>query len=251
MKRPTKPSIFLCSLSLLTVGLAACEKKPEFPVIEPFSTASWARPLCEGLEIRIATDGSGDLLLMSPSTSADVRQGLGLPAMKDLPVYRYDVKAQRLHVVSSHVWDGDSTDIMICHKQRSLLYPGPFEHDLTQHILHFHDKQVPAAAATVLNSAVSPNREYAAVLSGEGKFKRGGFMPFGDPVISGKRFHQVFRMADAVPVGEPVMLQGTTERNDVRPCWSPDGRFVVYKDGKCEHLWIIEAPITPSEAERK
>jgi dipeptidyl aminopeptidase/acylaminoacyl peptidase len=171
--------------------------------------------------------------------------------MKGLPLYRYSVKNGGLQVISPEVWNESGGSIVVYDEESRLRNRGELTHDLNTRLLEFRGSRVETAAPTVLSTAISPNGQYAAVISAEGKFKRGGIMPFGDPVISGRRFHQVFRMADAVPVGEPVMLQGTTERNDVEPCWSPDGRYVVYQDGKCEHLWIIEAPRVVVEDDKK
>ncbi len=251
MKPPTKPSVILRGLSLLTAGLAACEKKPEYPVIEPFPTTVWARPLCEGLQIRIANDGSGDLLLMSPSTSSDVRQKMRLRSMKNLPIYRYDSKTKRLSFDVSDSWSENEGPTAISGKQHDLPPFGEeFTHDLGGHTLQWHGP-VPTAAPTVLAAVRSPNEKYVASLSAEGKSKTDGIVPFSDPTVPGRRFHEVFRASDASKVGTPVILANTTDQNNVLPCWSPDNRFVVYNDGKCEHLWIIEAPITPSEAKSK
>lgn len=247
-------SRLLVALSLVLAGPwnGGCEKSaPNYSVIQPLATVGWGRALCEGLHMKSATDGTGDLLLMSPSTHADARQGLGLPAMKDLPIYRYHVKSRQLSALSSEIWRNEAAPETVCNEQELLWNYGEFTYDYGSKGLQFQGVKVSTAAPTVLRALRSPDKKYTSAISAEGKVKKGGWMPFGDPVIKGKRFHQVFRMSDAIEVGKAVTLAVETDRDDIAPCWSPDSRYVVYQDSKCEHLWIIEVARAALEDDKK
>lgn len=240
--------------STLIAALAgACSKAPEYAVIQPFPTPVWAGPFQEDLRIKAEADGSGDLMLMTPNDYSQRqlrRFGAIPPNARDVlrPVYRYSRSGNKLVELPPEALTQTPGSLAVWQDQRLLSDLNELTHDLAKHILRFRGSPVPTAGPTVLAASMSLDGKYASCLSAEGPFRR-GLMAFTDPVVSGKRFHQVFRMSDAVEVGKPVILSKTTEKDDIQPSWSPDSRYVVYMDGGCQHLWIIEVPATSSVGE--
>lgn len=79
-----------------------------------------------------------------------------------------------------------------------------------------------------------------AVLSAEGKLKDSP-LPFFEGMPPGPLFHQIVKLPEALPIGEPVILPLTPDDVAVSACWSPDGRYVVYHDILFFQLVIVPA----------
>ncbi len=242
----SSPSTWLGLVFLLVfVSQGACSKDrhDEIPV---FDTASWTIPYRGTLRIKSIDDGKGDILLMN--IGSDARFALekwGTIPAKDLandrPIYRYIASNRKLVEIAPESWDATAGKLLPCSAQLPLLEDGTFTHDLITKLLQFNGQTVATAGPTVLRALPDPTRKYVAVLSTDGRFQKSS-IPFGDPTVRGDRYHQLFRMSDASEVGKSVKLDVNTDRDYISPCWSPDGRFVVYHDAS-EHLWIIDVSV--------
>lgn len=222
--------------------LGGCSKDRE-DVIQAFETTSWTNPHRGILYLKCETDRTGDLLLMyvGSESSFAMDKNPRIPAAslaKGRPIYRYDNATNKLLHVPPEVWDAAKGDLLMCGMQLRLQDVGTFVHDSLTSVVKFSGRTVATAGRTVLKALPDPTGEYVAVLSTQGELRK-PVVPFGDPVVKGERFHQLFRRQDASEIGKPVKLDVDTDRDYIDPCWSPDGRFIVYHNAS-EHLWIID-----------
>lgn len=232
---------------------SACSRERD-AVIPAFDTEAWAVPYRGTLRIKSLKDGTGDILLMNiGSDSRFLLEERPLTAAKELvdgrPVYRYLASGHKIVEVTPDTWDTSPGQLLPCSEQLRLYNRGTFTHDLITKVLQFNGQVVATTGPTVLKALPDPSKTYVAVLSATDKV-RGSGIPFGDPIIKGDRYHQLFRMADASEVGKPLRLKVKTDRDYISPCWSSDGRFLIYHDAS-EHLWIIDMSIYKTAGEGK
>jgi hypothetical protein len=237
---------------LLMTAIYIAYPPDRHPVIPAFDTDAWTRPYRGTLRIKSLDDGTRDFLLMNiGSDSRFLLEERPLTPAKRLvdgrSIYRYVVAKGNFIEISPEIWDAATGELFSCGMQERLYNQDTFTHDLITKILQFNGNVVPTAGPTVLKALPDPTKTYVAVLSAEVKV-RGSLIPFADPTIKGDRYHQLFRMSDASEVGKPLKLKIKTDRDYISPCWSPDGRFLVYHDAS-EHLWIIDVSETLSADE--
>lgn len=235
MRLRTKSILLLLLLATCALGTLKWLPKPlPYPSIDPIATPSWSGVLVEGMEIKIADDGTGDLLLRLPSGPSSIQPG---HKTVELPLYRFAVSTGKLYEIAPETWNDTRSLLALCSFQSSLLGPGSFTHTVDNK-LEYLGTRVDTAFPTVLSTRVDPGKNLASVLSTEGKYQRGFFF-LTNSTASGRRAHQVFRMEGARTVGEPVLLGKTTDLDDMRSCWSPDSRYVVYLNAAHTKIWVI------------
>lgn len=250
------PNLVICSCVCLPLLCAptACSKE-QHTVIPALDTKPWSVGERGPLYVKCINDGTGDILLANVHTDPGYRlvDWPSIPARKVVngrPIYRYVASARKLVEIAPEIWDGATGEIITCGKQVSLSpHYGNFTHDLVKRSLQFNQKDIISAGPTVLTALPDPSKTYVAVLSATGEMRK-SIIPFGDPTIEGDRYHQLFRMADATEVGQRVKLKVSTDRHYTFPCWSPDGRFVIY-DELSERLWIVDVANSLGVEEKK
>ncbi len=234
--------VWMCCLAVSCLLFGTCSKSPQEPFIRPLDTPAWTDPGV--LYLKVAGDQSDGLLLMNlgahSSFALDKNERIPATELSHGPIYRFKKETHTLEAISPEAWDSTDGPMAVCYKQSRLSYYGEFTHDVTTKVLQFRGGQVRTGGPTVLATTISPNNELVATVAAEGPYQRGFFF-LTSSKASGKRFHQIFRLSDATEVGPSVILEKPADVDDLQPCWSPDGRFIVYVDNHSRHVWIIEA----------
>lgn len=154
-------------------------------------------------------------------------------------VYSYDPARKRLESVPDELWDGASSEILVCTNLRDDLSRWKVVFHPSEGAVTVNHRRLELAGAKPIAAAVAPNRRLVAVVSaaqGMGGFSWPGLG--GSPAGSGQHFHQVFALDDAngfgppvPPLGPPVRLPSWSyQLSGVVPdvCWSADESHVIY-----------------------
>jgi hypothetical protein len=102
------------------------------------------------------------------------------------------------------------------------------------------------AGAYALTVGVSPDSEFVAVISANGR-RRGGLAFFGGGYPNGPYYHELLKRVTGVKVGPTYILQAP--RGGVALlscCWEERGKYIVYHDSEGRHLWVVPGPNHPS-----
>lgn len=203
------------------------------------------------LLLRSTSPESADLLLKDLTLAEAIDRDYNQPAPAaqaalQPTVYRYVSGARQLEALPREAWQQATGDICDCDFQPQII-PMGFQFDDVAHSLTLRDQAVATAGPWVFGVAASPSGRYLAVGSADGKLRdhRIGFFAGFD--ATGEPWHQVLRTKDATPVGASILLPYTIRKAMIRPCWSPDERFVVYPDGSAAKVCIVETGLASNE----
>jgi len=243
-----KPDLYRCRLGrrvLISsvIVLIGCGKEKNAPTVRPLETPAWN----EYGHLLVRADPNDGRALLLKRLHNDQYLMWGRPPKGSASqfggeIYRYDARARLLTVVPRNEWNQATSPISDCSEPASgpghALLP-PLVHDVPTKRLLFNGTLVPTAGKTVLETYLNPDNTHVAVLSAEGAYRKVGFPFLGGGSASGRRFHQVFRRADGTEIGRPVVLEETSNDDDIRICWSSDGKTIVYYDTGLTKLWIV------------
>src|SRR5262245_5458954 len=177
-----------------------------------------------GISLRIATSGDADLLLKH--NNAEI-------------VYGYRVGDKQLRTISMDAWSNASGEVVDCNSQ---VGKEPFRVliDRETNKLSIDGKEVSGVRGRVhLRHQFTSKGDKFAVLSADG-VRATSIMPFlGQGGASGRHYNQVFTYPGLAPIGSPIELPFTSERETFGNCWSSDERFVVYSDAGHFRMAIV------------
>ena len=232
-----KGIIWVACLSALTLLLYWwCWPYSSFSKVRGIPTNQWTSDRWLLIRTRSAEDYSILLRLLNDRQFDEYCDGLLGPASDgENPIFGIISAEDGIQVVDSSYWNNSTGPISDCLTQvagaSKKFELGP------DHQLLYEHQAVPYAGKSIWNRAVSPDGEYFALLSAQGRAWFFG-MPFlGGWRGSGARMHQVFRQRDGKPMGDPVILENADDL--VWPCWTPDGRMIIYKDHMFRWIWVI------------
>lgn len=161
---------------------------------------------------------------------------LGPAAENPKPIMGIASSGEGPQLIEGRYWDSATGPISDCLHQ--VAGPsGRFEWK-KQELLH-DGRSVNYAGKSLWQRAVSPDGEHFAVLSAQGRARYFGLPFLGGESASGARIHQVFRQSDGKLVGEPVILKDAGNDDFCRPCWTPDGRMIIYTDHELRRIWVV------------
>jgi len=158
-------------------------------------------------------------------------------------VYRHDPATGTMRASTIGEWNASPSPIGDCDRPVATTKLA-IESD-TNRLVDARGKHVKTAGQTALAIAVSPDGVRAAVLSAAGSRAR-SLMPFlGSGGADGQHYHQLFSLAgDIVPVGDAVLLPFGGAKENLRVCWSSDGKDLLYTDIIYSKLSIARASST-------
>lgn len=230
-------------------------------------TTGWVE--ARTLLLRSESDGSAVLLLTYLTEEHYGHSAASLPAtVAERIVYRYDpgnaappsagtlTGAETGHTqpnwnaVDVSTWNRATGRIVTFLEQFSSEIIKPFEVDYRDGKLMWRRQPAQTAGRYVIMAIAAPatadgeTPDLVAVLSAE-KGPRETIMPFNPTGPSGQRYHQLFRRSDGQAVGRTVRLPRINGAHPWwnRPCWSPDGRYVVYSDTDLSRVCIVPSNI--------
>ena len=165
---------------------------------------------------------------------------------KQWPIYRYDARTRTLIWVDPSKWGEDGGQIgkpgrgsasgrFICKEVDGILKyrarPGEALRDF-QTVGEF-----------ALRPTFSPDGKDICVLTADGPERpsSGPDMVFGSVGggYYGQHYLEFFRLPDMAPIGKVVRIPFTTVEGIGMPCWSPDGRFLVYSNYEGTKMCVI------------
>ncbi len=165
-----------------------------------------------------------------------------------LPILRYERGVSNLAIVSGREWDEAMGPVMECSDQErideSVLTRKDHGLFLNGLLLTTVGRVLAGVAVLRGDSSYPPYLgHHLAVLSTTGSVHK-PLIPFlGSGYVTGVRYHEVFRLSDGAPIGDPVLLKGVDSSTLVRPCWAPDEEFVIYYSAYfSKELWLIPFP---------
>lgn len=163
-------------------------------------------------------------------------------------IYRYDPHTLTISLISEATWEQTSGPVVTCAAQ--YLRPGPWSRKLYSpggsSRLFYDKRRVPSAGATVLRYYATPNPEQAIVLSSAGPRRPSLFSwVLGSGGGTGQHYLQFFTVSDFQQVGESIRLPVESGEYVKDPCWSADGRFIVFAYLGFTKLFVVDlkAPI--------
>ena len=169
---------------------------------------------------------------------------LPAPVGRNRTIYRYRRGLHLLDSLSGTAWDEATTPIVDCAAQDAAS-ASPFgindEHRLRFRRNLFESDRIPTAGKAALGIAASPDKEFVAVISARGMRRNLSPVPFlgGGLRPAGQHYHEVFDRLTGKRVGEAVPIPAI---GALGPCWSADGRYVVYADVQLFDIVIVEVP---------
>lgn len=201
--------------------------------------------------LRSETESSDILLIRATAQSmdgVDPRDGSPsstTPNYRSTVFCRYKPGAADLEIIAEGDWNSATTKAIDCDGYAD---ERPFELNSHTDTLRYKGAVVKAAGQTVLHLTASPTGELVAVYSGEGKPGYSFSIWLGKGIVPGRRFHQFFSKIDGKPRGETIIIPDTPEKDAYGPCWSPDGRYVVYWGLDAQFVRII--PVNEKKDEK-
>jgi hypothetical protein len=226
--------------ALVLIVAAGCRRTSS--AAECFDTPEWGE--AGGLELR-SDPGGAALLLRHRSTAERLREDYRGPAADSAPrepgvVYRYDAASARLERADPEAWSRAAGDVVDCNLAAASP-TDPFVLDARERTLRWRDRPVRFSGRIALAAVAAPDGTRVAVLSADGP-SRGSVSPAsGRAGAAGQHYHEVFRMQDAAAEGRARPLPLSSETVALAPCWSSDGRYVIYADVLYNHLCVVDA----------
>ncbi len=236
----------IAALAIVLIAIMLGAKMMCFPGtdVPRFDTPAWAEP--GHLLLRREAEGNDVLLLRHLTSDEELRwtRDLGIPNRPGAVIYRYVGGARRLEALGLDAWENATGEVCDCVTDQGII-SHPWRRDNKTRALLFKGQELPLRGH-LLRSTVSPKGDLVAVQSARG-FRGVSPMPFmGGGGRHGPHYHQVFKRSDATPVGKSVVLPFRS--GSQRPCFSLDGRYVVYSDTYFNHLSIIDRGLPNGES---
>jgi hypothetical protein len=122
-------------------------------------------------------------------------------------------------------------------------------------ILREKDGRLPEQLETlgryILRVVASPRPDLVALLTAEGperpKTKGGWIVGSVGGGFYGQHYVEFVQIPEFRRIGEPVRIPFTTVDGIYEPCWSADGRFLIYGDQSLERICVIHVPFPERE----
>ena len=217
-----------------------------------FETPLWNR--FGSLLIRAENDGS-DVLLMRVLTpderlKVDYEDADFIVRCPRDDVYRYDPGARTLQATRAQDWNAATGVICDCGligcgwRARTTSQPAvQVTLDDREHVLRYERRVLETAGRAVVRCWSDQAGEFSAVLSADDPIidTRVGFL--GNFGSKGQHYHQVVRLRDGAFVREAVRLPLVSYPDALDACWSPDGRYVIYRDVHYTRLCIVRVDL--------
>jgi len=217
-----------------------------------FETPLWNR--FGSLLIRAENDGS-DVLLMRVLTpderlKVDYEDADFIVRCPRDDVYRYDPGARTLQATRAQDWNAATGVICDCglpncgQRRQAASRPAVMAGwDFNEHVFRYGSRILETAGPVVVASVVDPTGEFAAAVSADGPIidTRVGFL--GNFGSKGQHYHQIVRRRDGTFVGEALRLPLVSYPDALDACWSPDGRYVIYRDVYFTRLCIVRVDL--------
>ena len=220
-----------CSLvivaALLTLVIAFCA----WMSLAQAPTATFAQPgWGSGATLQLRADGAGGLLFAPGIRYIDPPAGV---LRHD--AYRYEPGKRALMPVTTETWSAATGEVVDCDRAGLELASG-VSADGEEFLIK--GRAVPIAGR-VRQARGSPDGRLVAVVSASAiSLPSTSVIPtIGGPRIVGWRYHRLISVASGRPIGDPVGLGFGS--SDPTPCWSPDGRLVLYADAAFATLAVV------------
>ncbi len=212
------------------------------------SIPPWPGTLLGGqtLWIRYGGEGVNELLV----TRGSIDQA---PAATELiwPVYRYDARVRQLDEVDQVRWDGEKNPIAGILSVSRRVHSYEVAHEGSTISLRDPDGLQPIGFNTegeyALRVTASPVPNIVALLTADGPRRpktKGPGMGIGNVGggFYGQHYVEFYRVPELIRIGNPVRIPFTTVRGIDYPCWSEDGRYLVYGDSGLVNICVIHVP---------
>jgi hypothetical protein len=176
------------------------------------------------------------------------------PRLSGAATYRYDPSSRTLRVASRNDWDhaggaitdpssdlGGSSKLFITTQDGVLIVGGA----------GISGRAVPTRGQTALVVERSPSQNLVGVLTADGRerwMNRGWFFAFGGG-YAGQHYVEFFTLPDMTPLGAVRIPFTTAERID-SPCWSEDGRYLVYTSANGIRMCVIHVDDDPKREQK-
>ena len=227
----------LLSVALIAIGVTAClvwlaTPKSDVPVFA-ISSPGWS-----GLSLRLEHQGSDILLLTRADPSSTVLH------FQTGPVYRYDPVASALTEVSKAAWDEATGQIARFDTLRNV----PHGWGVTVEngaVVIFGDavdtRTVEVTGETALWVDESVASDLVAVLTVDGELDRPLYLWFFSRSggYRGQHYVELFKLPEMTRRRPALRIPLTTADGIESPCWSSDGKYVVYSSSDGKRLCII------------
>jgi hypothetical protein len=193
------------------------------------------RPVGWGSEatLQLRGDGAGGLLFAPGIRYIEPPQGAARHE-----AYRYDLALPELTPATSEAWSRAPGAIVDC--DRAGLSPAS-RVDAETGGLRLDGRAV-SMSGRVRHVRVSPDERFVAVVTASGiPTPSASPVPaLGGRAILGWRFHHVLSKSSREQIGPPAALGFGV--SDPMPCWSPDGRIVIYANPAFTTVAIVRVP---------
>lgn len=231
----------LPTVVVIAVGVTAClvwvaTPKSDVPVFA-ISNPGWS-----GLRLRLEHQGSDILLLTRADPSSTV------PHFQTAPVYRYDPVASALTEVPKAAWDEATGQIARFDAPRNAHQGWDVTVD-NGALLIFGDavdtRTVEVTGETALWVDESVASDLVAVLTVDGELDRPFYLWFFSRSggYRGQHYVELFRLPEMTRRRRALRIPLTTADGIEAPCWSSDGKYVVYSSSDGKWLCIIRTDV--------
>ena len=221
--------VIVAAVLLLAMGLGVVWIASAQSVDATFRPVGWGSEAT----LQLRGDGAGGLLFAPGIRYIEPPQGAARDA-----AYRYDPARPELTPATNEAWSKAPGAIVDCDRAG---LSRTSQVDAQSGGLRL-DGRIVSMSGRVRHVRVSPNEQFVAVVTAFGipTPATSPIPTLGGRAILGWRFHHLLSKSSRDPIGAPVALGFGV--SDPMPCWSPDGRIVIYANPAFTNVAIIRVP---------